>query len=101
MKEIVMNKNEFDSLTEGRIHWCIEKEPIYITANDGSKPVQSGEVRLILSVSGIAKDGGHIVQMKVNCGAEHRFSNSYQDKLEKIAESAKEEFPDATEGVWQ
>lgn len=100
MKEYVMDKKEFASLTKGRIHWCVEKEPILMSKMDGTGSMQTGELHLILSVSGIAKDGGHVVVMKVNCGTAHRYAEGYNEKLQELREAVKEEFPNATEGAW-
>ncbi len=102
MKEYVKKKDEFAKLTKGRIHWIIYNEPQRIGNIGGSGIMNTGEYRLVLSVSGISKDKPkRVVVMKMNFGI--RFANQpeYAEKIKEIEEFAKEHFPKATEGAFE
>lgn len=101
MKEYVLDPKEFRSLSKGRVHWAIVQEPIYITKVDGTGKISSGDVSLYLSVTAQAKDGNHIMAMKIRCGSISRFADNYQAKMKEIREAAKADFPKATEGAFE
>lgn len=106
MKEIVLHKKEFDKLTTGRVHWCIEQEPIYMQRIDGSGKTQTGEVRLIGLVSGISIDNEpkRVIMMRINLGIVNRYQDEgklYASKIEEVKKALQEEFPKATEGAFE
>ena len=106
MKEIVLEKKEFDRLTTGRIHYCIEQEPIYMIGLDGKGKTQTGEFRLIALVTGISKDNDpkRVIMMKINLGVVNRYQDggkNYASKIEEAKKAMQEEFPKATEGAFE
>ena len=101
MKEFVLDPEEFRSLSKGRVHWAIMKEPIYISKMDGTGRIDSGDLALYLSVTAKAKDENHIIAMKIGCGSISKFSDGFQERMKLIREAAKEDFPKATEGAFE
>lgn len=101
MKEYVVDPDEFRSLSKGRVHWAIMKEPIYITKVDGTGRMDSGDILLYLSVTAQAKEGNHIMAMKISCGSISKFADNYQERMKQIREAAAEDFPKGTEGAFE
>lgn len=102
MKEYVKHKDEFADLTIGRIHWIILNEPERITNMAGTGVMNTGEYRLVLSVSGISKDDPkRIVIMKLNFGVYFANQPEYAEKIKEIKKFAKDQFPEATEGAFE
>ena len=102
MKEYVKDKDEFDKLTKGRTHWTINNEPLRISNIGGGGIMNTGEYRLVLSVSGISKDDSkHVVVMNINFGVYFANQPEYAEKIKKISKFAKAHFPKATEGAFQ
>jgi len=101
MKEYVLNPDEFNALSIGRVHWALVQEPIYITRIDGTGKIDSADVSLYLSVTSKVKDGNHIIAMKIGCGCINKFDGTYQARIKSIREAAKVDFPNATEGAFE
>lgn len=101
MKEYVLDPEEFRSLSKGRVHWEIVKAPIYITRIDGTGRMDSGDFSVYLSVTAQAKEGNHVIAIKISCGNISRFTDNYQERLNQIREAAKADFPESTEGAWE
>ena len=99
-----MNKEEFYSLVSGRIHYAIERDHVRVESSFAGKgPMQTGEHRIILSITGISKDklyDNHIVRTKINMGVAYPKSDEYTKLIEEAEEYVKEHFPDATRGAF-
>jgi hypothetical protein len=101
MKEYVLDPDEFSDLSEGRVHWALMKEPIYISKMDGTGRIDSGDLSLYLSITAKAKGANHIIAMKVGCGSINKYADNFQERMNQIREAAKGDYPKATEGAFE
>lgn len=102
INEYVKDPDEFKSLTKGRVHWTIEKEPVVLTDMANGQKMRTGEQHITLSVSAVAKDG-HVVFIKDYYGIAWvgGKNDTYAERLEKIKQDVAKEFPKATGGSWE
>jgi hypothetical protein len=97
LKEYVDTEKEFLKLTQGRIHWMIRTEPII--AGNGIKKMETGELELVVEVTGIAKEA-HLVLFCVSFGWHYPKSEGYSKAVSEIHSYVKESFKGATRGRW-
>lgn len=104
LREIVLSKEEFHDLSRGRVHWVIEQEPVKASNVAGTGVIQTGDYYITVSVTALSKDKDplRIIVMKIALGMICPYNKEEcKEKLAEIREAAIEQFPDATEGVFE
>ena len=103
MIEYVSSKEELISLVAGNIRYALEQEPIRYTDMAGRGMQTSPEVRVIANFTGIskAKDPQRVISFKVNLGVINRYAEEYKERLVKLHEAIRKDFPDALEGGFE
>lgn len=102
--EYVADRAELVSLSRGQVRYVIETEPIYYTDMGGKKPIQSGEVRLIVNITALskAKDPQRVISLKLDMGTSwYIHPNTHRENLLKIHQAIREDWPDIKEGKFE
>ena len=102
MKEYVTDAKEFRTLIQGRIHWAIKRNPLYVSNVHGTGKMNIGDHDITLSITGISRDdSAHVVVMDISFGNINKYEKEkYKAKIGEAVEFAKKHFPEATEGAF-